>query len=228
MPMKTHDLCLAEVPHRLMVPHQSHEAIMKLKPLTPQELGRHKREAEEKRLLEMQKRRQLEMRHNEARMRSMQGQAVGMHGVLPNGANQIPNVNGMGNAQLNGGPIPLAMRVPGAVPNISQQGNANLMASAQRGPNGEIITPMNSAVLLLQQQQAQQQRMAAAMVNGSPPRPQSAASMISQGAMGNTPPQAHMLAARQAAMQDSALRAQLAMQMSQMSGLQGDPVSFPL
>jgi hypothetical protein len=227
MTMKTHDLCFAEVQHRLMVPHQSHETIMKLKPLTPQELGRHKREAEEKRLLEMQKRRQLEIRHSEARMRSMQGQAVGMHGVIPNGANQIPNVNGMANAQLNGGPIPLAMRVPGAVPNISHQANANLMASAQRGPNGEIITPMNSAVLLLQQQQqAQQQRLAAAMVNGSPPRPQSAASMISQGAMGNTPPQAHMLAARQVAMQDPALRAQFAMQMSQISGLQGDPVSF--
>jgi len=147
----------------------------------------------------------------------MQGQAVGMHGVLPNGANQIPNINGLGNTQLNGGPIPLAMRVPGAVPNISQQGNANLMASAQRGPNGEIITPINSAVLLLQQQQAQQQRMAAAMANGSPPRPQSATSMISQGAMGS---QAQMLAARQAAMQDPGLRAQIAMQMSQMSGLQ--------
>jgi hypothetical protein len=109
------------------------------------------------------------------------------------------------------GQVPI--RPPGGVPNISQQGNANMMAAVQRGANGEMATPLNQAMLLLQQQQNQQRYAAAlaggnvGLANGSPPRPQSAASILSQGAMG-TPPQAQMLA-RHAAMQDSNLRAQI-------------------
>lgn len=213
---------VTEVQHRMMVPHQSHEPIMKLKPLTPQELGRAKREAEEKRLIEIQKRRQLE----QTRLRALQGQSVGLHGVLPGGGSGIPAVNGMGNPQLNGASMQMPIRGPGAVPNISQQANANMMAGVQRGPNGELINPMNSAMMLLQQRQAQMAQMA----NGSPPRPQSATSMMSQGQMGSASPQtqAQLMAARQAAMQDPALRAQLAMQMGQMGqmpGLPADPVS---
>lgn len=216
-----------------MVPHQSHEAIIKTKFCTPQELGKLKRDAEEKRLIEMQKRRQIELRHahEAARIRALQAQAhqPALHSAMPNG---VPNpmVGMNGNQQLNGGVVPLSMRGPGAVPNISQQGGANMMAAVQRSANGEVASSMQSAMMLLQQNQ---QRLAAAMANGSPPRPQSAASILSQGAMGTGQPQAALLARQHAAMQDPNFRAQMhanAMaqmsqaQLSQMPGMTPDTV----
>jgi hypothetical protein len=196
----------------MMVPHQSHEAIMKFVFRSPQELGKIKREAEEKRLIEIQKRRQMELRHahEAARMRAIQAQGhqPPLHGAIPNGIpNPMATMNG--NQQLNGNQVPMAMRAGGAgpLPNISQQQGA-MMAQVQRSAaNGEMTPSMQSAMLLLQQQQTQQ-RLAAAMQNGSPPRPQSAASILSQGAMGGGQPQAAMLA-RQHAMQDPNFRAQM-------------------
>jgi hypothetical protein len=203
----------------MMVPHQSHDAIMKTKFYTPLELGKMKRDAEEKRLIEMQKRRQIELRHahEAARIRVLQAQGhqPSMHGAMPNG---IPNpMAGMnGNQQINGN-VPITMRAA-TLPNISQQQSA-MMAQIQRGAtNGEMNASMQSAVLMLQQQN--QQRIAAAMANTSPPRPQSAASILSQGAMGGGQPQAAMLA-RQHAMQDPNFRAQMqANAMAQMSQAQ--------
>jgi hypothetical protein len=187
----------------MMVPHQSHDAIMKTKFYTPLELGKMKRDAEEKRLIEMQKRRQIDLRHahEAARIRLLQAQGhqPSIHGAMPNG---IPNpMAGMnGNQQINGS-IPITMRAA-ALPNISQQQGA-MMAQVQRGAaNGEMNASMQSAMLILQQQN--QQRIAAAMANTSPPRPQSAASI-----------------ARQHAMQDPNFRAQMqANAMAQMSQAQ--------
>jgi hypothetical protein len=203
----------------MMVPHQSHDAIMKTKFCTPQELGKLKRDAEEKRLIEMQKRRQIELRHahEAARIRALQAQGhqAPLHGAMPNG---IPNpMAGMNGSQQINGNVPITMR-SAALPNISQQQGA-MMAQVQRGAaNGEMTPSMQSAMILLQQQN--QQRLAAAMANSSPPRPQSAASILSQGAMGGGQPQAAMLA-RQHAMQDPNFRAQMqANAMAQMSQAQ--------
>jgi hypothetical protein len=216
---------LADVTHRVMHPHQSHESIIKSKVLTPQELGRLKRETEEKRLIDLQRRRQMEVKMRMAQAAQAQAQAQGtqvtLHGA-PVGA--LP---GMGNPQMNGGPAQMAMRGPGGVPNISQQGNAALIAAAQRGAAGDMTNPVNSAMLLLQQQQNQQRlNAAAAMANGTPPRPQSAASILSQGAMAGTPPQPQMLT--HPGMQNPNFRmhpSALAAQMSQIPGVSADAVS---
>lgn len=223
-----------------MVPHQSHEGIMKIKLLNPQELGRMKREAEERRLQELQKRRQIEIQQRDLKLRLMHAHnaQAGMPGAMVNGVNNpMTTLTGMNpSVAATVGQIPI--RPPGGVPNISQQGNASMMAAVHRGANGEMATPLNQAMLLLQQQQQTQQRYAAALAgsnaalaNGSPPRPQSAASILSQGAMGGTPPQAQMLV-RHVAMQDPNLRAQIhanAMaQMPQMPmGMPADQVCTP-
>ncbi|KIM30469.1 hypothetical protein M408DRAFT_328053 [Serendipita vermifera MAFF 305830] len=222
-----------DVHRHMMVPHQSHEIIMKSKFCTPQELGKLKREGEEKRLIEMQKRRQIELRHahEQARMRALQAQGH-QQSLHPNGVVPNPMAGINGNQPLNGGGVPLVMRGPGAVPNISQQGGANMMAAVQRSANGEMSSSMQSAMMLLQQQQ-NQQRLAA--LNGSPPRPQSAASILSQGAMAGGQPQAALLARQHAAMQDPNFRAQLhanAMaqmtqnQLSQMQGMTPDAMAI--
>jgi len=173
--------------------------------------------------MEIQKRRQIELRHahEAARMRALQAQGhqPPMQAAMPNG---IPNsMAGLsGNQQLNGNAIPISIRAPSALPNISQQAGANMMAAVQRGAaSGEMTSSMQSAMVLLHQQN--QQRLAAAMANGSSPRPQSAASILNQGAMGVVQPQAALLARQHAAMQDPNLRAQLhANAMAQMSQAQ--------
>lgn len=195
---------------RVMMPHQSHDAIMKYKVYTPQELGRIRKEGEDKRIAEM-KRRQMEIRQQtEAKFRQVQAAA----GLIPGGPIPMQPIalNGP-NMPINGAPGMLPVRLPGGVPNISQQANANIASGIARGPNGEAINPMNPATLMLLQQQQRLNATAAAMANGTSPRPQSAASILSQAqaAMGGTPPQAHMMNPLFRQMQATAMAQQISM-----------------
>ncbi|KAG8833797.1 chromatin modification- protein VID21 [Serendipita sp. 400] len=202
---------------------------------------RHKfHESEQKKLYEI-KRRQMEFHQQQARLRQHQ-QAIASGLIQPGSlaANGLPNpqltANGVG---VPPGNIPLPVRLQqGGVPNISQQGVGMLAAGMQRGPNGEHLNP--ATLMLLQQQQQNQQRMnaaaaAAAMANGTPPRPQSAASILSQGAMGNASPQAaHILRMQQdpmyRQMQANALAQQMGQQIGQQMGqmpmIPNDPMAL--
>ncbi|KAG8833311.1 chromatin modification- protein VID21 [Serendipita sp. 399] len=224
-----------DIPQRVMVPHTSHDAIIKSKVLTPQEIGRQKHESEQKKLFEI-KRRQMEM-HQQARLRQQHQQALAS-GLLAPGqvaiaANGLPNpqltANGVG---IPAGGIPLPVRLQqGGVPNISQQGVGMLAAGIQRVPNGEPMNP--TTLMLLQQQQQNQQRMnaaaaaAAAMANGTPPRPQSAATILSQGAMGTASPQnTHLLRMQQDPVYRQMQANVLAQQMGQMPMISNDPMAL--
>ena len=189
---------------------------MKYKVYTPQELGRIRKESDDKRQTEM-KRRQMEIRQQtEAKFRQAQAAA----GLIPGGPIPMQPValNGS-NMPINPGSGMLPSRLPGGVPNISQQANVNIMGGIARGPNGEPIGPMNPATLMLMHQQQQRLNAAAAMANGVSPRPQSAASILSQAqaAMGGTPPQAHMMNPLYRQMQATAMAQQMGVSNEQVS-----------